>query len=105
MNIKKNRCLLYYEDLIVEPEAVLRYIADNLNIHNHNIPSFMEDIEHHKKKCIEIYTADSRKPKTNGSDVIFHSNSLSKKNLKKIDGFLDKEYSYLYNKYLTRYSE
>lgn len=98
----QNRFLVYYEDLIMEPEKTLGEILHFLNETPSKLKSFMAEYEKHQKKSIEIYYESFSKAK----DLLYHSKKMKPGLRKRIDSWIEELFPMQWNTYLKhRYSE
>lgn len=104
-NYAHEKILIYYEDLITEPEKELYRLAEFFKVEDHNIKEFMNDFKKHKRKSLRITAGETQKPETNGNALIHHSNKISKPRRIELDNHLIENFSDLFEKYLKRYKE
>lgn len=98
----KKKLIIYYEDLMQNPEAVLLEILDFLNESPQMLPGFLHDYQIHKKKCLSLYKASA----SAGNDLLYHSKSLTREERLAIDNWIETEYPAYWQKYLkARYAE
>lgn len=96
------KMLVYYEDLLQNPQAVLESILAFLNETTECLPEFLANYQVHKKKCLSIYKVSA----SGGDDLLYHSKSLSGEERKNIDYWVQKKVPALWDKYLgARYAE
>jgi len=110
---KNPKILIYYEDLLENPERELIKIVKFLNknfgsyYNRPEIENFVNNLEPNKKDCLERYSKTIEKPSTFGdkNKLNFHQNKIKEGQRLEIDEFIQKKYPLLYNKYLIRYGE
>ncbi len=100
-----NKILIYYEDLISEPERVFRRLLLFLDVSDQYLTKFMSKIDNHKKKSLSFYDNHRFGSKSRGTDFHFHSRKLDKSELITFDQLVNNNYPSLYVKYLYRYKE
>ena len=102
---KKNKLLLYYEELIENPETQFRKALLFLNESLAPLSELMVHFEEHKESIINYYQ-DSRGARcvTKGEDTLFYSKLMPQDRLKAIDQFVEKKYPVIWKKYLSRYA-
>lgn len=102
----ENRILIYYEDLITDPDDVLTALLLFLNEPLDNLYIFMQNFAEHKKNAISIYQKSEKESKTKGDDLLFHSKKMSPDHRKEIDSWAEQLYPELWRTYLKdRYAE
>jgi Sulfotransferase domain len=100
------RLLIYYEDLINCPYSTLTIIFSFLKIDHLRVISFMNNFETYKKLSISHYNKIQQNEggaMSEGNSTSYHSNDLTRSDLMKFDDYMSTEFSFLWNKYLTRY--
>lgn len=102
---KDKKILVYYEDLISNPENELNRLADYFNVDKNNVQTFMNNFNEHKNNSLKWCGNETQKPETNGNNIIHHSNKLTKEQRIELDELVMKNNKELFEKYLTRYSE
>jgi hypothetical protein len=100
-NFIGEKILVYYEDFMIDPRKEVERVLDflNLDVNKDKIDDYFLNIDDHKSKSIGIYGAST----TKGNLNIRHSSILSEKERKNGRDFLIRNYSSIYNKYLSRY--
>lgn len=101
-----NKILIYYEDLILQPEKVLSEILLFLNNESDDkLNSFLKDIERHISIALNVYKYNGIS-ESQGSDVLYHSRALPLRFRVLIENTMRKIDLEIWNKYLKdRYSE
>lgn len=100
----EKRFLIYYEDIIDQPEMVLTELLDVLGEKRKEIlENYLENIDWHKEHCLEIIFPDPTRSITRGKDHLYHSRQIGVENCKLIDAEVKKLFPYYFNKYLKRY--
>lgn len=99
-----SKILFYYEDLISDPEKIIRKALEFLDetTHEQRIGEFFPYLQYHKNTCINVY-AQHGKSYTKGEHDIFHSAKISKTKIRKWDAFMREQDPDLFDKYLNRY--
>jgi hypothetical protein len=101
----EKRLLIYYEDLINNPEQTLIELLNFLGESTQYLNEFLLDYNTHKRKAIEIYQACNGTSVTKGDSTIHHSKQMSTLEKKQIDDYIKEAYPDLWNPYLSRYAE
>lgn len=97
--------LVYYEELLLQPERVYRNILSFLGASDQFLEDFMNELEAHKKVCLKYYDSYCFGSETQGKNLKFHSNKISKEELTEFDQLVKDSYPNLWEKYLSRYKE
>ncbi len=96
------KIIIYYEDLITDPETTLKRVLDFLNEPYTRLPLFMKNYRRHKHQALLLYS----KSFTSGKDLLHHSKTMSPTERKQIDQWIEELYPLQWEKYLKeRYSE
>ncbi len=95
----KNKCIVYYEDLIKDPAKIITEIVLFLNGSQEKLDEFLENLKLHQRKMIAFYEVSLSK----GKDLFFHSKKVSTDTLIRFDNAIKKLHPHLFKKYLTRY--
>ena len=105
----KNKYLIYYEDLIANPEIELLKIADFLKTCQQDdaeikAKKILENYNYHKQICLNEY---KNRLYTNGdpNKLLFHSAKLNKEIKIKLDNYIAINWPKLWDKYLKRYKD
>ena len=110
--LEKDKMLVYYEDFVLDPVATLEEVVKFLTNFGWSVSEeakqeFYKNIEKHRK--ISYGNAESSAPfaehKSNGKDLIFHSDNLPIEQRINTDNYIKKYHSHLWEKYLKRYEE
>ena len=102
----KNRFLIYYEDLINDPEPIYTALLDFLETPKTHLEDFLTNLDSLKSQSLSHYnTIIPGGSHTSGSTTPFHSKDLTKKTRKWFDHYLQTRAPKLYAKYLTRYHD
>ncbi len=102
---KGEKLLIFYEDLILEPEKNLQEIGQFLGLSKSDVKQFIDKIEEHKIQSINAYTKFNRKSTTKGdySQLGFHSTMLTPTEIMEFDAFYKQRHPKLFNQYLSKY--
>ena len=100
-----DKLMIYYEDLLEDTENTLMKVIDFLKCEKKDkLKEFIENIEEHKKKSIEMY--DKRETSvTFGKTLNHHSSRIKEGDKVNWDNNLKTRFPELYEKYLKRYQE
>ncbi len=99
------RLLIYYEDLLSQPEKTLKQLVAFFNGDVDEVNAFMLEITKHKKKCVDIYVDYEGPSLTQGKYLIYHSHQIEDEERKNIDTYVAETYPLLWQKYLNRYAD
>lgn len=91
--------LIYYEHLMTTPGRVLGSLMYFMNNYTANVDKFIDEIDKHKKICLELYG----KSVTKGKMLSYHVNRID--NPKEWDNYLWDNFPKIYNNYLTHYAD
>lgn len=98
----ENRILIFYEDLLTNPEKTLQKLGDFLNEPMPTLDEFMQNYKKHQQTAISLY----RESVTQGKDLLTYSKQMGKEYCRKIDIWIEELYPEVWHKYLQhRYSE
>jgi len=99
------KLLLYYEGFMEHPESSISILGDQIGASKEKVLDFINNLEHHQKKSIELYNTKGDESATQGKKIDHHKYKLSYEQRDTWDKYLDLQYPDLYNKYLKRYAE
>lgn len=103
---KGKKILVYYEDLVEEPEKSITDIATFLGLKNKKLATLLDESEVHKKRSIELYNKNQQSFTSGNIDKLqHHSEMLTIEERKQFDDFFELNYRELFKKYLMRYKE
>ena len=103
---ENEKILFFYEDIILNSKSFIISLSNFFRISNKKlIEDFIQNINFHKKIGLKCYKNIDQISITKGENLIFHSNILSSKEKEEWDNEIEKKDSYIFNKYLKRYSE
>jgi len=110
---RKDKILIYYEDLITDTQNTIKDIIKFLNQYNEDeLQYFMNDIDMHRKNSLKLYDVitnsvnNESRSLTKGKKKLYHSNVLSEEEKKEWDKLMKESCGQeVYNKYLIRYKE
>jgi FkbM family methyltransferase len=105
------KLLIYYEDLISDPEPELVKVLDLLGANRTHLSELMNNLDSHRKQSVSLYTGNK---KTSGQQsctqgdpnkLLFHSKGLTDRQRTEWDQHLVRNYPDITGKYLMRYQE
>lgn len=105
---RAKKILIYYEDLINDPEPELVKVLELLKFDKTYLNELMNNLDFHKKQCIHLYIdnkAGQSYTQGNSNKLLFHSQGLSDKQKREWDHHIESNYPELMRKYLRRYKE
>jgi hypothetical protein len=103
----ETKYLVYYEDLIINPEKVITRLLEFVGDDPSNLDEVIDNYDYFKQKSLESYNRGHKLVGTSsyGDKALHHSKKISKSLLQKIDNSANEQYPRLFNKYLLRYKE
>lgn len=101
------KLLLYYEDLMAEPESSIRSIAQFLEIDESKVDDFLANIDEHRKKSVNAYTSGGHDSFTGSSRSLNHhaKSNLRPEQITEFDEYYFTNFPELAQKYLARYDK
>jgi hypothetical protein len=100
----ENSMLIYYEDLISNPEEIITKLAEFLDVPSQRLSSYLENQKELRKKSFDYYAAKvPTGTVTTGNETKFHSLTLEKEIIGRIDSIIHSLNPRLAEKYLSRY--
>ena len=98
------RLMIYYEDLITNPEMVFQQILTFFNKSHEQdlIEDFMENLQEHIDYCLNYYESQGGS-KTQGKDVLYYTKIMGLEGAKAIDDEVKALHPEIFDKYLRRY--
>lgn len=99
---EERRHIVYYEDLMQDPEATLDSLLEFLGEDTSKLRDFMQTFDEHKAFALSRYHKE-RGSVTKGTDLEYHSKQISVDTLKSIDEHVKKNWGDVWEKYLSRY--
>ncbi len=101
---KENRCLVYYEDLLLNPKKTLLNVLEFLGEPSDRLEKFISNLEVHKQYVISLYNSKFHGPsKSGGADLLYHSKKFDRKDLTEIDNIIKNLNPEIFEKYLKRF--
>ena len=98
--------LIYYENLIINPQDVIMKFSEFMKIidinPNNDANEFINDLQYHKEKSLDLYETVIDKSVTRGGDIHYHSKTLTEDQISELNNFVKEKTPYLIN-YLERY--
>lgn len=98
------KLLVYYEDLLTQPEKIIPQIVKYIGEPTWKIEEFLDNIEMHKELCLRYYRW-RHGSWTEGKDLTYHSKSLSPEEIQILYRHIKETNPKLWNKYLSRYDK
>jgi FkbM family methyltransferase len=105
------KLLIYYEDLLRDPEPELVRMLGLLEVDKTYLSDLVDNIDFHKKQSVNLYSGNKQtrvaQSYTQGdpNKLLFHSKSLADKQKRAWDQHLEDTYPDITRKYLKRYIE
>lgn len=99
------KLLIYYEDLIQHPQKTIRDLSRFLGLDQKKTELFIEDHDRHFRDSVKVYTSGGHRSETAATkNLRFHSETeLTEWQIAEFDEYFFSRFSYLANKYLSRY--
>jgi len=97
------RLLVRYEDLLNDPESTYRTILNFLDIPPDHLPSFMEEIDLHKKRVMRYYRRCGG-ARSKGKDFNYHTKKLTHDEIETFDRTVAETFPILWDHYLHPYA-
>lgn len=104
-SFKFDKLLVYYEDLVSDPENQASRIAEFLDIQNDNLSDFQNNIDYHRKRSVSYY-GENQRSLTGGDTAKLNHHSarnLTIEQSREFDVYYLTNFSGIYQKYLLRY--
>lgn len=104
---QNKRHLVYYEDLMRQPQQELERLWRTLGDQNacQQLPAFMQEFARHREAALNIYKYQGGSH-TNGVDLLQHSRDMPLADRRRLDQAIAQQYPDLWSKYLQqRYAE
>ncbi len=106
---EENRYLVYHEDLMENPEEILRGILHFLDEDDEKLEGILANIDRHKAKSLSAYENNMKKfgqsgPISRGKDILYHSKLMPQELLLQADELFKSRHPELWEKYLSRYA-
>lgn len=98
---ENKRFLIYYEDLIKNPEKPIMELCYFFDIDPQRAVKFLKDFEEHQKQCFDMSFGKKR----DYNDLKRHSEKMNGQNIEEMDNFFCKNFPEHWEKYLKRYKE
>jgi hypothetical protein len=101
-----DKLCLYFEDLVAKPAALIRRLADFLNLDKMRTEDFIEHLEIRRAESVEAYQRREHEAETGGKDAFNHhtKDKLTSSQITEFNEYYFKKYPHLFQKYLKRYS-
>lgn len=96
----ERRHMIYYEDLISDPEKIYKDLLAFLNEPPIYLDAFIALYSEHKKACLTIYAQQEDEPVTQGNKKIHYANMMQKEERIKLDQYIAQAVPHLWEKYL-----
>lgn len=100
----ETKLLIFYEDLIKQPEVEIPKIMDLLGENDVDLDSFFANYEDWTAKILNVYKKNQgTQYSSSGNKDIYHSKNFPVNILQEIDQSIENSYPELWEKYLKRY--
>ncbi|MCB1111160.1 MAG: sulfotransferase domain-containing protein [Chlamydiales bacterium] len=100
----EKRMIVYYEDLLLNPESVLRQVAEFIGEKEkeQTIQAFIDNLDEHIENSLGIYE-QTYHSHTRGKSLLYHTHRVGLEASYEIDQLVIEYFPDLVDKYLTRY--
>ncbi|MDX8430568.1 MAG: sulfotransferase domain-containing protein [Candidatus Algichlamydia australiensis] len=99
---EKDRLLIYYEDLMRDPELELKKVLHFLEADPKYLTRYMEDFNYHRDRLIRYYRRMGG-AQSKGEDLQFHTKKMTIEQIEKIELAVQENHPDLFKKYLSQY--
>jgi hypothetical protein len=101
-----DKLLLYYEDLMTQPEAELRKLIEFLDLPRDGVEDLFENLDEHRQQSVGLYRQNQESYTEGSSEKLsYHSDTLLSDDEKRaFDAYYAERYPELYRLYLQRYA-
>ena len=101
----KNRLLIYYEDLMLNPREEITKISRFLNVPEPKLNAFLRNLNKHVLTCFSIKNGrfNFQTPSKGKQNILYHSQKISSDMNFKIDNVIRQYQPDIWEKYLKRY--
>jgi|GEM_PF-1099303 len=102
---ERTKLLIYYEDLISNPEETIKKIASfyHNQVEDDYLENLYDNYEDSWKKCYKSYKKSFPTGRSDGCSLIFHSKDFPSDLVYSMDKHIKITYPHLWEKYLSRY--
>ena len=101
-----SKLLLYYEDLLSQPEAEIPKIARFLDFGTGKMEAFLSNLDLHTQRSLSLFTSGGHLSETKGDTrkASYHADMhISPEQQKAFDSYYLEKYPLLFASYLARY--
>ena len=105
-NFSGSKLLVYYEDLLSQPESAIPKIAQFLNFDPVTTEAFLSNLDHHKQQSLSLFKSGGHSSETEGDTMkaSYHADMhISTEQKSAFDFFYMEKYPELFKTYLARY--
>ncbi len=100
------RFMIYYEDLISDPEQIFKGLLAFLNEPPIYLDAFIACYQDHKKASLQMYAKQEDEPVTQGNKAVHYATSIDRSERSRLDNYFTQTVPTLWHRYLKdRYAE
>lgn len=101
-----DKLLLYYEDLMTEPEGELRRLIEFLDLPRDGVEDLFADLEEHRRRSVGLYRQNQESYTEGAADKLNHHSEalLSGDEQRAFDRYYAERHPELFQRYLSRYA-
>ena len=102
-----DKLLLYYEDLMTEPEAEIRRLIEFLDLPRDGVDDLFANLDEHRRRSVALYRQNQASYTEGDADKLSHHSDtlLSDEEKRAFDRYYAERYPDLFRRYLSRYAE
>ncbi len=101
----EKRYMVYYEDLITDPNNTLQGLLKFLGIDDDHLEDFMAHYDMHKQRSLNLYETQEDRSLTHGNKIRHHAQLVSPQERAKLDAYIEHVFPSVWSNYLQRYDE
>ena len=101
-----DKLLLYYEDLMTEPETELRRLIEFLDLPRAGVDDLFAHLDEHRRRSVELYRQNQVSYTEGDADKLSHHSEslLSDAEKRAFDAYYAERHPELFRRYLSRYA-
>ena len=101
-----DKLLLYYEDLMTEPEAEIRRLIEFLDLPRDGVDDLFADLSEHRRRSVELYRRNQASHTEGDADKLSHHSDslLSDEEKRAFDAYYADRHPELFGRYLSRFA-
>jgi len=101
-----DRLLLYYEDLMTDPQAELLRLIEFLDLPREGVDDLFANLDEHRRRSVELYRQNQESYTEGAADKLNHHSEalLSEDEQRAFDRYYAERHPQLFERYLKRYA-